>query len=116
MPTTGIAGEERCEDTPILVTGGSPYEHDLACSAGRDALRLLGRCGISVRRSIHVQVAHEVRHPFSGPAFGLFDTKYEKAFITRYANIASLVTGTPFAGLPRAEICKSQIVHEIVHA
>lgn len=58
---------------------------------------------------------NEVRHPFSGAIFGLFDTKRERVLVTREANIPALVEGTPYATLPQRDFYKSLIVHEVVH-
>lgn len=115
LTATGCAAEERCAGAPIVVTAASADESHLACSAGSDALHMLNRCGIAARRPIHVQISDVVRHPFSGPVFGLFDPKSERAVVTRFENIASLVRGTPFAELPQHEFHRSLIVHEIVH-
>ncbi len=108
-------GERRCAEVPVDVTAESSDERDLVCSAANDTLRLLGRCKISLQSPLHVQVASEVRHPFGGPIFGFFDTKQKRALVTQYANIASLVEGTPYTELPRREFYKSLIVHEIIH-
>ena len=109
------AGSERCLGTPIDVTAASPDESRLACSAAYDAIQLLNRCGISMRRPLHVEIMTEVRHPFSGSIFGRLDTKRERALITQEANIRSLIEGTPYAKLPRRDFYKSLIVHEVVH-
>ena len=84
-------------------------------SAASEAIRLLGRCGISLRRPLHVQIITEVRHPFSGAIFGLFDTKQERVLVTREANIPALVKDTPYAALPQRDFYRSLIVHEVVH-
>jgi hypothetical protein len=57
----------------------------------------------------------EVRHPFSGPIFGLFDTKQERVLVTHEANIPTLVKDTPYAELPQRDFYRSLIVHEVVH-
>jgi hypothetical protein len=119
-PTQGtkrprLAVPERCAEAPVEVTAASPDERRLACSAAGNAIQLLGRCGISLRRPLSVHILSEVRHPFSGAIFGLFDTKQERVLITQQANIASLVKDTPYAKLPEVEFYKSLIVHEVVH-
>ena len=86
------------------------------CSAANDAIELLARCGISPRKPLHVQIRDEVRHPFSGPVFGMFDVKRELALVTAEANIAALIENTPYAGLPKQAFYKSLIVHEVVHS
>jgi hypothetical protein len=110
-----LAAPERCPEASVDVTGGSPEERRLACSAASEAIRLLGRCGISLRRPLHVQIMTEVRHPFSGAIFGLFDTKQERVLVTREANIPALVKDTPYAALPQRDFYRSLIVHEVVH-
>jgi hypothetical protein len=110
-----VAAPERCAEASINVTAGSPEERSLACSAASDAVRLLGRCGISLRRPLHVQIMAEVRHPFSGPIFGLFDIKRDKVLVTQEANIPPLVEGTPYTALPQRDFYRSLIVHEVVH-
>ena len=113
--TNAKGAQERCAEAPVDVTASSPSERRLACSAANHALQLLGRCRISLRRPLHVEIAKEVRHPFSGPIFGLFDAKQERVLVTQYANIPSLVSGTPYSELPQREFYNSLIVHEIVH-
>jgi hypothetical protein len=110
-----LAAPERCPEASVDVTGDSPEERRLACSAASEAIRLLGRCGISLRRPLHVQIMTEVRHPFSGAIFGLFDTKQERVLVTREANIPALVKDTPYAALPQRDFYRSLIVHEVIH-
>jgi hypothetical protein len=110
-----LAAPERCFEASVDVTGDSLEERRLACSAASEAIRLLGRCGISLRRPLHVQIMTEVRHPFSGAIFGLFDTKQERVLVTREANIPALVKDTPYAALPQRDFYRSLIVHEVVH-
>jgi hypothetical protein len=57
----------------------------------------------------------EVRHPFSGAIFGLFDTKQERVLVTQEANIPALAEGTPYAMLPQRDFYRSLIIHEVVH-
>jgi hypothetical protein len=106
---------ERCSGTLVDVTASSPDERRLACSAGNYAIQLLNRCGISLRRPLHVQIMSEVRRPFGGAIFGLFDPKQERVLVTQEANIPSLVKGTPYAKLPQRDFYKSLIVHEFIH-
>lgn len=106
---------ERCPGMPVDIIAESSDQRRLACSAARDAIRLLGRCGISLRRPLHVEIMAEVRHPSSGPIFGLLDTKRERVLVTREANITSLVEGTPYAALPQRDFYRSLIVHEVIH-
>jgi hypothetical protein len=111
----GSASVERCPEALVDVTAESSDQRHLACSAAKDALRLLGRCGISVRRAVHVHVVSEVRHPFNGVVFGLFDPRQERVLVTKEANIPPLVEGTPYSELPLRELYKSLIVHEVIH-
>jgi len=106
---------ELCPEAPVHVTAASAEERGLACSAAGDAVRLLGRCGISVRRPLRVEIMSEVRHPFSGAIFGLFDIKQDKALVTQEANTPSLVKDTPYAQLPQRDFYRSLIVHEVIH-
>lgn len=110
-----LAAQQRCAEAPVNVTAASADERRLACSAANDAIQLLGRCGISLRRPLHVQIMSEVRHPFSGAIFGLFDTKQERVLVTQEANIPSLVKDTPYAKLPQRDFYRSLIVHEVIH-
>jgi hypothetical protein len=119
-PTQGFiridfAAQERCAEAPVEVTASSADERRLACSAASDALQLLGRCKISPRRPLQVHILSEVRHPFSGPILGLFDTKQERVLVTQPANIAALVRGTPHEVIPESDFYRSLIVHEIIH-
>jgi hypothetical protein len=109
------ADTERCSAAHIEVTAGSPDERRLACSAAEEAIRRLAVCGITLRRPLRVQIMIEVRHPFSGPIFGLFDTKQERVLVTQEANIPTLVEGTPWAMLPQRDFYRSLIIHEVVH-
>jgi hypothetical protein len=111
-----LAVPERCPGAAVDVTAASPDQRQLACSAAGQALELLGQCGIALRRPLRVQIMREVRHPFSRDAiFGFFDTKHERVFVTEEANVAALVKGTPYAGLPQRAFYRSLIVHEVVH-
>jgi hypothetical protein len=112
---TNLQAQERCAESHVEVTASSSDEHRLVCSAANDALELLGRCKISLHRPLQVQIVSEVRHPFSGPIFGLFDKKKERVLATQFANIPALVRGTPYEGLPQVEFYRSLIVHEVVH-
>lgn len=110
-----LATQERCSEALVDVTALSSEELHLACSAANDALKLLGRCGISLRRPLHVQIMSEVRHPFSGPIFGMFDPKQERVLVTQQAHIPYLIKDTPYARLPLRDFYRSLIVHEVVH-
>jgi hypothetical protein len=110
-----LAHSDRCPEAPVDVTAGSPEERRLACAAASDALEGLGRCGIAPRRPLQVHIMSEVRHPFSGAIFGLFDTKQERVLVTQEANIPALVKDTPYARLPQHDFYRSLIVHEVVH-
>src|SRR5262245_46908361 len=61
-PTASLAAGEQCEAAPIEVIAASLEERRLACSAADEAIRLLGRCGISLRRPLDVKIMSEVRH------------------------------------------------------
>ena len=45
----------------------------------------------------------------------MFDPRQEKVLITRYEQVASLASGTPFSQLPQRAFYESLIVHEVVH-
>jgi len=106
---------QRCPGTAVDVTAASLEERQLACSAAKDAIERLARCGISLRRPLSVQIMSEVRHPFSGPILGLLDTKQERVLVTQEANVPSLVKDTPYAKLPLRDFYRSLIIHEVVH-
>ena len=106
---------ERCSGLQIEVKASLADERRLACSAAADTLRLLGRCGITLKRPLRIEILSEVRHPFSGPIFGMFDIAQERVLVTKEASMPALVEDTPYAALPRPEFYKSLIVHEIVH-
>src|SRR5262245_8638079 len=111
-----LAVPERCPGAAVDVTAASSDQRHLTCSAATHALELLGRCGISLRRPLRVQIMSEVRHPLSkDPIFGFFDTKHERVLVTEEANVAALVKGTPYAELPERAFYRSLIVHEVVH-
>jgi hypothetical protein len=112
---TAVSAQEQCTDAPVQVTAASLDERRVACSAASEALRLLGRCNIAPKRPLQVRILPEVRHPYSGPIFGLFDTKQERVLVTQFANITALVKGTPYEGLPPEDFYRSLIVHEIIH-
>lgn len=110
-----LANLERCPAVAVAVAAASPEDRSLACSAASDAIRLVGHCGISLRRPLRVQIMSEVRHPLGGAIFGLLDTKRETVLVTQEANITALVKDTPYAVLPQRDFYKSLIVHEVVH-
>jgi hypothetical protein len=112
---TRLADPYRCPGMPVDVAAASPEERRLACSAANDAIRLLDRCGILLRRPLQVHIMSEVRHPLGGSIFGLLDTKRERVLITQEANIPALVKDTPYATLPQRDFYRSLIVHEVVH-
>ena len=109
------AGTEPCSGSPVVVTAARSDQRALVCSAANDALQLLGRCEISVRRPLHVEIMSEVRHPLGGSIFGLFDIKQDKVLVTQEANIPVLVNDTPYAKLPQRDFYRSLIVHEVIH-
>ena len=113
--TTGVSAQEQCTEAPVHVTAASSDERRVACSAASEALRLLGRCNIVPKRPLKVHILSEVRHPYSGSIFGLFDTKQERVLVTQSANIAALVKGTPYEELPPEDFYRSLIVHEVIH-
>jgi Family of unknown function (DUF6639) len=106
----------RCAEAQVDVIADSSEEQLLACSAAGHAIRRLGRCGISPRRPITVQIMGEVRHPRGGAIFGLLDAKRETALVTHERNAPLLVKDTPYAKLPQRDFYRSVIVHEVVHA
>ena len=111
-----LADRERCPGALVAITAASREERHLACSAAGDAIRLLGRCGITLRRPLDVLIVSEVRQqPSGGVIFGLFDPKQERVFVAQEASIPSLTEDTPYAKLPQREFYKSLIVHEVVH-
>jgi hypothetical protein len=111
-----LALKQRCQGTAVDVTAASEAERQLACSAAGEAIQMLGRCGIAPHKPVHVQIMSEIRHPFRGPVFGLFDIRQEQVLVTHEDNIPALVKDTPYAGLPRRDFYKSLILHEVVHA
>jgi hypothetical protein len=113
---TGRIQWHPCAQAQIGVAADSPDERRLACSAAEHAIELLGRCGISPRKPLKVQIQSEVRHPLGGAIFGMFDTKEERALVTHEASIPALVQDTPYAKLPQRDFYRSLIVHETVHA
>ena len=107
--------QEPCMETGVTVIATSAEERHLACDAAAQALQLLARCNISPRRPLRIELSNEVRRPFGGMVFGLFDPKQEKVLITEFANVAFLASATPFGDLPPREFYKSLIVHEVTH-
>jgi hypothetical protein len=89
---------------------------NLACAAATLALELLAPCRLSLRRPLQVQVGNEPPHPFGQAMLGFFDSEREQAYIAGYANISRRLGGGPLAELPRSEVFKSIVVHEIAHA
>jgi len=116
-PPVGAAAAPpgRCPGLLVDVSAGSADEHRLVCSAADTALQLLGRCSITLRRPLQVQIMSPVRHPLGGPVFGLFDIPREQVLVTKETNIPALVEGTPYARLPRSDFYRSLVVHEVVH-
>lgn len=114
-----IAGRvqpERCPEAPVDVMAASSEERHLVCSAAHDVVQRLGRCEISLRRPLDVEIVDEVRHPVSAdPIFGFFDTNRERVLISQERAIPSLAEGTPYAVLPQRDFYRSVIVHEVVH-
>lgn len=107
--------ESRCKGILINTNGGTIDERRAVCSAAREAIRLLGRCEIPLRRPLDVHILPEVRQPFGVPILGYFDAKQEKVVLTQSTSIPSLVAGTPYSALPRDDFYASFIVHEVVH-
>ena len=106
---------QRCADVPVVVTAASPDDGDLVCSAAQQALQLLGRCGISLRRPLPVNILSDLRHPFDRPVLGFFDIALEMVLIRPRKVIVALVKDTPFGELPLRELYASIVVHEIIH-
>jgi hypothetical protein len=113
-----LAQEKRCPGIPVVVIVTSPSEEEsnIACSAAKDAVQLLGACDIVPRDALQLQIANELRHPFSKePVFGLFDIRQQRVVVVTKAGIASLIEDTPYSELPVLDFYRSLIVHEIVH-
>ncbi len=111
-----LAAQKECTGAVVDVVASLSEEHNIACSAARDAFELLGRCEIFARKRVSVHILSMVDHPQSGQVFGFFDLFQQRAIVTRLSNIPLLVKDTPYALLPREVFCRSLIVHEIVHA
>ena len=109
------AAVSRCPAIPVSVVAGSPEEGDVACSAARTALELLGRCRIHPRKPFDVHIVDEVRHPQNGAIFGLYDPFQQRAVVARPSTLRrwSKVPHTPSSAV---DFYRSLIVHEVVHA
>lgn len=106
-----------CADGHADVAAETRDEGDFACAAIGAALQLLGRCGITVRRPLHLEIRSKVYHPLhKAEIFGLFDAKRDLVRVTQLVRMAKLTKDTPFANLPMVDVYKSVIVHEVVHA
>jgi hypothetical protein len=110
-----LADSERCPGMPIDVSATTAEERRLTCMAAAETIGLLGRCGISARRPLRVQIQSEVRRPRGEAIFGMLDVGHDRVLVTHQSNIPALVEGTPYARLPQRDFYKSLIVHEIVH-
>lgn len=104
-----------CPGIPVAVAGASPTERSLACEAASEAVKLLGRCEISLRRTLHIEILDAVRSPFGGQIFGRFDKENEAVFLSAAAGIADFTRGSAYAVIPPADFYRSSIVHEVVH-
>ncbi len=112
----GVGDSNRCTETPIEITAPSSEDRDFICRAAADALRLVGRCGIAPRWTLHLETMPEVRHPLGRVVLGLLDTKRQRILVTQAASLAPLLEETPYAALPARAFYRSLIVHEVVHA
>lgn len=110
-----LRGSANCVDLSISVTSSVAGDLRIVCSAAREAINRLGRCGIYAHRPLHVQIAALVQHPNKGVVFGLLNTNLDRILIVREENVPSLTQGTPFSVLPNREFYRSLIIHEIVH-
>jgi len=115
LPAGQLTAAALCERDPVEVAARSIEERGLVCSAASDAIRLLGRCGIATRRSLHVELMPEVRHPLGTSILGLYDVRQQKVRITEEANLLPLISGTPYGKLPLRDFYRSLIVHEVIH-
>lgn len=104
-----------CTGIPVVIAGGSPDEQALACEGAADALRLLARCEVSLRRMLHIEILDVIRSPFGGRMFGRFDGTSEAVFLSSMASIDGFARGSAFAILSPADFYRSSIVHEVVH-
>jgi hypothetical protein len=112
----GNASSVVCTHAPASIASAAEHDGRLACAAAEDALRLLGRCDIQARRPLRIHILPEVRHPFGGTVFGLFDPRTQVVLVSSSASIPALVADTPYARLPQTTFYKSLVVHEVVHA
>ena len=104
-----------CADVSVNVAAASLEEQYLACSAAGNALQSLGRCEITLKQPLYIEISKVVRNPFGTPIFGRFDTKQEVVFLTQFAGISHLINDTPYNGIPKVDFYKSLIVHEVIH-
>jgi hypothetical protein len=106
-----------CAAGPADVAAETREKGEFACAAIGSAVQLLGRCGIAVRRPLHLEIKSEVRHPLhKAEIFGHFDAKRDIVLVAQLARFPELIRGTPFAKLPMLDVYRSVIVHEVVHA
>ena len=62
-----------CTDARILISGPAEGDRKLACEGARQAVELLGRCGVSLHRPLRLEIAEQINHPFGRPVLGFFD-------------------------------------------
>lgn len=111
---TRAATRHGCAGVDVNVIAASDKEHDLACSAARDAFEFLARCGIRPRAPVSIRVVEKAFHPVKGEVFGFFDG--QSATVSTPSGASAFAAGTPYGLLPDDVFYRSLIVHEVAHA
>ena len=84
-----------CTETLIVISGPRESDRNFACSGARQAVELLGRCGVSLKRPIRIEIADQINHPFARSVLGFFDATEEKVLVRSSQNVGTIVDNCP---------------------
>jgi hypothetical protein len=94
---------EKCPDSPVYVSASSTQVRDLICQGAFEAIEMLKKCEIHIRRPVTVLTLEQVRHPLGQVIIALSEPTRERVLITAYEKIRDLIEETPYRVLPQGD-------------
>ncbi len=115
LATSDQFAQDACTETLFVISGSTESDRKFACSGARQAAALLGRCGVSLKRPMRLEISEQINHPFGRPVLGFFDVTQEKVLVRSSHNVSAIASKTPFAAVTLPEFYASIVAHEVVH-
>lgn len=105
-----------CENAPIEFLGGPTEAPEIVCAAARQAVQILGQCGIEAVGRIRVEIVDTLDSQCGAPAYGIYDASTSVIKLTSLsACIAHMPPGSSYSKLVPRAAYQSIVVHEVTH-